>query len=110
MLDAAKWIKDGKIYRIGHNYEQAMPLFGKRAFTLRIPGSPTGGPFGENGWSTTTSSSPPRSARSAPSSTASATSASRSARRATDRDDFYNGHTAAEFSDAYGLKKLGVEN
>ena len=45
MLDAARWIKDGKIYRIGHNYDSTMPLFGKRVFTLRIPGS---GPFGEN--------------------------------------------------------------
>ena len=25
-----------------------MPLFGARVFTLRIPGSPTGGPFGDN--------------------------------------------------------------
>ena len=25
-----------------------MPLFGKRVFTLRIPGGPTGGPFGNN--------------------------------------------------------------
>ncbi|HJQ58665.1 MAG TPA: cyclase family protein [Vineibacter sp.] len=48
VLDAAKWIKDGKIYRIGRVYEAAMPKFGERAFTLRIPGSPTGGPFGAN--------------------------------------------------------------
>ena len=43
-----KWIKDGKIYRIGRVYEVGMPKFGERAFTLRIPGSPTGGPFGAN--------------------------------------------------------------
>ena len=48
MLDSVKWIKDGKIYKLGHNYESSMPLFGKRVFTLRIPGSPTGGPFGDN--------------------------------------------------------------
>ena len=48
VLDTAKWIKDGKIYKLGHNYESTMPLFGKRVFTLRIPGSPTGGPFGDN--------------------------------------------------------------
>ena len=48
VLDAAKWIKDGKIYKLGHDYESTMPLFGKRVFTLRIPGGPTGGPFGEN--------------------------------------------------------------
>src|ERR1700761_3312771 len=48
VLDTVKWIKDGKIYKLGRNYESAMPLFGARAFTLRIPGGPTGGPFGEN--------------------------------------------------------------
>ncbi len=47
-LDAVKWIKDGKVYRIGRVYEAAMPKFGDRAFTLRIPGGPTGGPFGAN--------------------------------------------------------------
>jgi kynurenine formamidase len=48
VLDAAKWIKEGKVYRIGRVYEAAMPKFGDRAFTLRIPGGPTGGPFGAN--------------------------------------------------------------
>lgn len=48
VLDTVKWIKDGKIYRIGRVYESAMPKFGERAFTLRIPGGPTGGPFGSN--------------------------------------------------------------
>src|ERR1700694_1144155 len=48
VLDTVKWIKDGKIYKIGRVYEQGMPLFGARAFTLRIPGGPTAGPFGHN--------------------------------------------------------------
>ena len=48
VLDAVKWIKDGKVHRIGRVYESAMPKFGERAFTLRIPGTPTGGPFGTN--------------------------------------------------------------
>jgi kynurenine formamidase len=48
VLDAARWIKDGKIYRIGRDYVAEMPKFGARAFTLRIPGAPTGGPFGAN--------------------------------------------------------------
>ncbi len=47
-LDAAKWIRDGRVYRIGRMYEAEMPKFGPRAFTLRIPGGPTGGPFGDN--------------------------------------------------------------
>ena len=48
VLDTVKLIKDGKIYRIGRVYESGMPKFGERAFTLRIPGGPTGGPFGTN--------------------------------------------------------------
>jgi len=111
VLDAAKWIKDGKIYRIGHNYDSTMPFFGKRTFVLRIPGSPTGGPFGENrlvyhdefvvaeigqvgtqfdglGHIGIMMGDPG------------------------DKSQliFYNGHVAADFSDSYGLKKLGVEN
>ena len=38
----------GKTYKLGRNYEADMPLFGTRKFTLRIPGGPTGGPFGAN--------------------------------------------------------------
>jgi len=111
VLDAAKWIKDGKIYKIGHNYESKMPLFGARAFTLRIPGSPTGGPFGDN--------------RMVYHDEYVSTEIGQVGTQfdglghigiqlGADGDKremrFYNGHAAADFSDAYGLKKLGIEN
>jgi len=38
----------GVVYRIGRPYDAEMPLFGQRKFVLRIPGAPTGGPFGAN--------------------------------------------------------------
>ena len=38
----------GKVYRLGRPYSSAMPVFGDRKFVLRIPGGPTGGPFGAN--------------------------------------------------------------
>jgi kynurenine formamidase len=38
----------GKVYRLGRVYEADMPTFGPRKWVLRIPGSPTGGPFGAN--------------------------------------------------------------
>ena len=40
--------KNGKVYKLGHEYNSAMPLFGARKFSLRIPGTPTGGAFGAN--------------------------------------------------------------
>ena len=40
--------RQGKVYRLGHPYTMDMPLFGTRKFVIRIPGSPTGGPFGAN--------------------------------------------------------------
>lgn len=38
--------KKGETMKIGHDYTSDMPLFGERKFALRIPGKPTGGPFG----------------------------------------------------------------
>ena len=37
-----------KVYKLGHPYTSEMPLFGARKYALRIPGLPTGGPFGAN--------------------------------------------------------------
>ncbi|MEQ8861483.1 MAG: cyclase family protein [Pseudomonadales bacterium] len=45
---ALQQIEKGRVLKIGHGYEAAMPLFGSRQFTLRIPGAPTGGVLGEN--------------------------------------------------------------
>jgi kynurenine formamidase len=46
VLEAVKLIKTGKIYQLGRLYEQGMPLFGSRHYSLTIPGGPSGGPFG----------------------------------------------------------------
>ena len=48
VLEAAKSIRDGKIYRLGRVYEAGMPLFGTRTFSVTTPGGPTGGPLGAN--------------------------------------------------------------
>ena len=48
VMRALAQIQDGKVYRLGHPYTADMPLFGARKFSLRIPGTPTGGTFGAN--------------------------------------------------------------
>src|SRR5262249_37121669 len=45
---AGERIKHGEVYGRGRVYESGRPLFGSRVFALRIPGTPTGGPFGKN--------------------------------------------------------------
>jgi kynurenine formamidase len=111
VLDAAKWIKDGKIYRIGRVYEAGMPKFGERAFTMRIPGSPTGGPFGAN--------------KLVYHDEYLATEIGQTGTqfdglghigiqmgRDGDKNEmrYYNGHTEQEIGGAYGLAKIGIEN
>ena len=111
VLDTVKYIKDGKVYRIGRVYDQEMPKFGARVFALRIPGSPTGGPFGGN--------------KMVYHDEFLATEIGQTGTQFDglghigiqmgkdgDKNEmrFYNGHTAQEIGDAYGLKILGIEN
>lgn len=48
VMRALSVVKQGKTMKIGHDYTDDMPLFGQRKFSLRIPATPTGGPFGAN--------------------------------------------------------------
>lgn len=48
VMAAVQLIEAGKVYELGRQYDADMPLFGQRVFSLRIPGAPTGGPFGSN--------------------------------------------------------------
>ena len=106
VLEAARLIREGKIYSLGRLYEAGMPGFGNRHFSLTIPGVPTGGPFGENrivyndelfsgeiGQVGTQFDG-----------------LGHIGTRIGGEDVFYNGFVLSEFGDAYGLKRLGVEN
>lgn len=110
-LDAVKWIRNGKVTRIGRIYEQGIPTFGARAFTMRIPGGPTGGPFGDNMLVYNDEFL--------------ATEVGQVGTQfdglghigaivgsVTDRADhrYYNGFTGAEVEGAYGLQKIGIEH
>ncbi len=39
-----------KVYRLGHVYSPGMPFFGARSYQMRIPGTPTIGSSGSNGF------------------------------------------------------------
>ena len=103
-------IQSGKVYKLGHPYTADMPLFGARKFSLRIPGTPTGGTYGANKimWNDEFL----------------ATEVGQVGTQfdglghigvqvgaAGDKANmrWYNGFTAAEMGGAYGLNKLGTE-
>ena len=103
---AAQLIREGKIFQLGRRYEHGMPLYGNRHFSLTIPGSPTGGPFGKNrmvyhdemfsgeiGQIGTQLDG-----------------LGHVGVRIGGDDYFYNGNRRSEFGTAYGLDKLGIEN
>jgi kynurenine formamidase len=48
VLKAAKLIKTGRHATLGKLYMRDYVFFGPRSWTLEIPGTPTGGPFGKN--------------------------------------------------------------
>jgi len=106
VLAAKDLIRAGKVYQLGRVYEQGMPVAGKRHYSLTIPGLPTGGPVGKNrgvhndeiisgeiGQIGTQFDG-----------------LGHVGVRVGNDDVFYNGNKLADFGDAYGLKKLGVEN
>jgi kynurenine formamidase len=110
VMRALSQVKEGKVYKLGHEYSAEMPLFGARQFVLRIPATPTGGPFGANkvvwhdeflateigqvgtqfdGLGHIGVQAGPDGER--------------------DKMYFYNGHVESDFATAYGLTKLGTE-
>jgi kynurenine formamidase len=106
VLEATKLIRTGKVYQLGRVYEHGMPLPGKRHFSLTIPGSPTGGPQGQN---MLVSHDEMFSGEIGQVGTQ-LDGLGHVGVRLPDDDYFYNGFKLAEFGDAYGLKKLGIEN
>jgi kynurenine formamidase len=106
ILEATKLIRAGKIYSLGRVYENGMPLYGNRHFSLTIPGSPTGGPFGENKM---VYHDEVFSGEIGQIGTQLDGLGHIGVRMAGD-DYFYNGFRRSEFGKAYGWEKLGIEN
>jgi kynurenine formamidase len=111
VLQALKVVEQGKIYEIGQVYEAGMPLIGQRTYSLRSPGSPTGGPMGKNnviyndeflvteiGQVGTQFDGPGHIGTRVDFEDGSS------------HDVYYNGFTGEDMYSPYGLKKLGIEN
>ncbi len=111
ILESLKLVTTGKVYELGQVYERSMPLFGQRTYSLFIPGSPTGGPIGENmgvhhddlliaeiGQVGTQFDGPGHVGKRI------------IMADGTEKDVFYNGYSLEEMKDPYGLLKLGIEN
>jgi kynurenine formamidase len=100
VLEAKNLITRGMLYQLGHVYETAMPMFGTRHFSLRIPQG-----FGPMGTNQTVYHDELVSGE--------------LGQIGTQFDGmghigvgdlFYNGHNRREFAKAEGLDKLGIEN
>jgi kynurenine formamidase len=104
--EAAQLIQDGKVYQLGHVYESGMPIAGKRHFSLTIPGSPTGGPTGEN---KVVYHDEMFSGEIGQLGTQLDGLGHIGVRMGGD-DYFYNGFRRSDFGKAYGLEKLGIEH
>jgi kynurenine formamidase len=48
VLRAVRLVKQGKTATLGKLYHSSVPAFGPRGWSMTIPGTPTGGPFGKN--------------------------------------------------------------
>jgi kynurenine formamidase len=107
VLRANRQVKKGQIYQLGHVYEAGMPLAGKRHFSLTIPGSPTGGPDGENRG---VYHDDMFSGEIGQVGTQLDGMGHIGTRLDDGEDYFYNGFKRSEFGSPYGLKKLGIEN
>ena len=106
VLQAASLIKEGKIYQLGRLYENGMPLPGSRSFALTIPGMPTQGPSGKN---KIVANSEMVAAEIGQVGTQ-FDGLGHVGVQVNGENVFYNGNKLSEFGDAYGLKKLGIEN
>jgi kynurenine formamidase len=111
ILDAIQLVKTGTVYELGHVYERGMPVFGNRTYAMFTPGSPTGGPLGDNkivyhdeflcaeiGQVGTQFDGPGH------------VGTRVTLEDGSVKDIFYNGFTVDEMRGAYGLQRLGIEH
>jgi len=112
VLEASRLIKTGEIVSLGRRYEARMPLAPGRAFALRMPGGPTGGPYG--GTSRTIWNDEFISTEIGQIGTHMDALGHLGCQCGANGDStnmlFYNGNRLSDMWSPYGLKRLGIEN
>lgn len=112
VLEASRLIKTGEIISLGRRYEARMPLAPGRAFALRMPGGPTGGPYG--GKSRTIWNDEFISTEIGQIGTHMDALGHLGCQCGANGDRtnmlFYNGNRLSDMWSPYGLKRLGIEN
>lgn len=106
VLEAVSLVEEGRVYELGRTYEPGMPLFGNRHYKLTIPGSPTGGPLGDNGMVYHDELFSGEIGQIGTQFDA----LGHAGVRVDGEDVFYNGFRREDFATPYGLERLGVEN
>jgi kynurenine formamidase len=106
ILEAAELITEGQVYELGRVYEAGMPLFPGRHYSLTIPGSPTGGPFGDNALVYHDEMISGQLGQVG----TQFDGLGHIGNRVDGEDVFYNGFKRSDFGTATGLEKLGIEN
>jgi kynurenine formamidase len=111
-LEAARLIKTGEIVSLGHPYEATMPLAPGRAFALRMPGGPTGGPYGETSRTIWNDEFIATEIGQIGTHMDALGHLGCQCGATGDRSNmlFYNGNRLSDMWSPYGLKRLGIEN
>jgi kynurenine formamidase len=106
VVEASRSVTEGKVYQLGREYVQGMPLPGQRHYSLTIPGLPTGAPLGENGLVHNDELISGEIGQIG----TQFDGLGHIGVHMGDEDVFYNGFKLSEFGNTYGLQQLGVEN
>jgi kynurenine formamidase len=112
VLEAIKLIRTGEIISLGMRSDATMPLAPGRVFAMRMPGGPTGGPYGERSrtvWNDeyiTTELGQVGTHMDA----LGHLGCMFGQRGDSTNVQFYNGNRLSDMWGPYGLKKLGIEN
>jgi len=106
VLDAVRSIQEGRIYQLGRDYEEGMPLYPGRHFSLTIQGNPHWGRGEENDLVAHEELISGQLGQVG----TQFDGLGHIGVRKNGEDVFYNGFKRSEFGTSHGLEKLGVEN